>query len=82
MVVEVSGEVLAEAGVDGEEDLVVGEVGVETPTSGQETGLARTQGKGGICYSSNFFPSCWFYFRFLKFESFCFLLSILANWKG
>ena len=70
MVVEVSGEVLAEAGVDGEEDLVVGEVGVETPTSGQETGLARTQGKGGICYSSNFFPSCWFYFR-VEFKSFC-----------
>ena len=75
-------EVLAEAGVEGEEDLVVGEVEVVTQTSGQETGLARIQGKGGICCTSHIFPSCWFYFRFLKFESFCFLLSILANWKG
>ena len=80
MVVEVSGEVLAVAGVDGEEDLVVGEVGVETPTSGQETGLARTQGKGGICYSSNFFPSCWFYCR-VEFKSFC-SFSILTKRKG
>ena len=38
-------EVLAEAEVVGVEDLVVGEVVVETQTSGQETGLARTQGK-------------------------------------
>ena len=38
-------EVSAEAGVVGEVDLVVGEVVVETPTSGRETGLARTQGK-------------------------------------
>ena len=37
-------EALAEAGVVGEVDLVVGEVVVETQTSGQETGLARTQG--------------------------------------
>ena len=75
-------EVLAEAGVEGEEDLVVGEVEVVTQTSGQETGLARTQGKDRISCTSHIFPSCWFYFRFLKFESFCFLLSILANWKG
>ena len=48
-------EVLAEAGVEGEvEDLVVGEVGVETPTSGQETGLARTQGKGGFILQISF----------------------------
>ena len=71
---------LAEAGVEGEEDLVVGEVEVVTQTSGQETGLARTQGKDGICCTSHIFPSCWFYFRFLKFDS-CFSLSILANWK-
>ena len=48
-------EVLVEAGVEGEvEDLVVGEVGVETPTSGQETGLARTQGKGGFILQISF----------------------------
>ena len=48
--VEVSGEVLVEAGVEGEEDLEVGEVEVEVETliSGQEIGLARTQGKRGI----------------------------------
>ena len=80
MVVEDSGEDLAEAGVDGEEDLVVGEVGVETPTSGQETGLARTQGRGGICYSSNFFPSCWFYLG-LELKSFC-SFSFLTKRKG
>lgn len=46
--VEVSGEVLVEAGVEGEEDLEVGEVEVEVETliSGQETGLARTQAVG------------------------------------
>ena len=38
-------EVSAEAGGVGEVDLAVGEVVAETPTSGQETGLARTQGK-------------------------------------
>ena len=53
--VEVSGEVLVEAGVEGEEDLEVGEVEVEVETliSGQETGLARTQGKRGINHLSN-----------------------------
>lgn len=39
-------EVSAEAEVVGEEDLVVGEVVVETLTSGQETGRARTQAVG------------------------------------
>ena len=52
----VVGEVSGEEGevdlVEGEEeDLVGGEVGVvATLTSGQETGLARIQGKCGVCY--------------------------------
>ena len=58
-------EVSAEAGVVGEEDLVVGEVVVETPTSGQETGLARTQGKFFFSKLANVFLSCQFYFRIL-----------------
>ena len=47
---EVSGEVLVEAEVEGEEDLEGAEVEVEveTLTSGQETGLARTQGMRGM----------------------------------
>ena len=57
-------EVSAEAEVVGEEDLVVGEVVVETPTSGQETGLARTQGKF-FSKLANVFLSCQFYFRIL-----------------
>ena len=47
---EVSGEDLVEAEVEGEEDLVGGEVGeVATLISVQETGLARIQGRGEIC---------------------------------
>ena len=66
VVVEVSGEEgEEEVSVEGEEDLVVGEVEVETPISGQETGLARTKGRGGIGYSLNFFPSYRFYSRAL-----------------
>ena len=63
-VAEVSGEVLAAGGEVGEEDLVAGEVEGETPTSGRETGRARTRGKD-FFKLSNFFPSCLFYFRFL-----------------
>ena len=56
-------EVLAEAGVEGEEDLVVGEVEVVTQTSGQETGLARTQGKHIVLFLLFTWHSCWFYFK-------------------
>ena len=66
-------EVLAEAGVVGEVDLVVGEVVVETQTSGQETGRARTQGKFFLVNLQMFFSAASFTLGF--FSSNHFVLS-------
>ena len=48
-----------------EEDLEAEEVevGVGTLTSGQETGLARTQGKHIVLFLLFTWHSCWFYFK-------------------
>ena len=48
-----------------EEDLEAEEVevGVATLTSGQGTGLARTQGKHIVLFLLFTWHSCWFYFK-------------------
>ena len=52
-------EVVEEEGLEAEEV----EVGVGTLTSGQETGLARTQGKHIVLFLLFTWHSCWFYFK-------------------